>query len=226
MLDSNRALVIGLVGGIGSGKSRVADLLARRGARVINADHLGHQALRQPAIRARVVSRWGSDLLDQDGEIQRKRLAAIVFGDPAERQALEEIVHPWITARIREEVEEARHNPQVLLVVLDAAILLEAGWRAVCDVVVFVDTPCEERLRRLLDQRGWTAKEVQAREAAQLPLTEKRSLADHVIDNSATLEDLDRQVDCLLRLWRPGSEPVASHPGAEPGSEPVRGIRV
>lgn len=210
----DRKLVVGLVGGIGSGKSRVAQALARRGARVVAGDDLAHQALRQPETRARVAARWGADVLDAAGEIQRKKLADIVFRDACERKALEMLVHPWIVARIEEEVEKARSDPSVRLVVLDAAIMLEAGWDRVCDRLVFVEAPWEERLRRVGQQRGWTAQELTTREEAQLPLTEKQSRADHVITNSSSLDDLERQVDSLLTLWemlpaREAGEPVA-----------------
>src|SRR5579883_3248104 len=87
--SSSRTPVIGLIGGIGSGKSRIAAALAQRGARIISGDELGHQALRQPAIRERILQRWGAELLDEHGEIQRRRLGAIVFRDPAELRALE-----------------------------------------------------------------------------------------------------------------------------------------
>jgi len=189
------------VGGIGSGKSRVADTLARRGGRLVSGDDLAHQALRQPALREKIVSRWGRDLLDDNGEILRKKLAAIVFKSAEDRSALERIVHPWIVARIEEEVARARADAACPFIVLDAAILLEAGWQRVCDRLVYVDAPREVRLRRIAAQRGWTETELADREAAQLPLTRKRECADHVIDNSATLEDLERQVDTMLARW-------------------------
>src|SRR5947209_4925672 len=182
--------VVGLVGGIGSGKSRVAAEFARRGARVISGDGLAHEALRRPEVREGIVRRWGRDLLDEHGEVRRPRLGAIVFGDEAERKALEALVHPWIKGRIRAEVEAARADPGVPLVVLDAAIMLETGWAGVCDRLVYVEAPREVRLRRVAEQRGWTDGEVAAREGAQLPLTEKASRADHVLDNSASLEHL------------------------------------
>jgi dephospho-CoA kinase len=193
--------VIGLIGGIGSGKSQVAAALARRGARVIAADELAHAALRQPELRERIVARWGPGVLDERGEVSRRRLGAIVFADAAERRALEEIVHPWIQQRIREEAAAAGSDPAVRLIVLDAAIMLEAGWHGVCDRLIYVDAPREVRLRRLEGQRGWTAAEAEARERAQLPLTEKAARADHVLDNATTLDHLERQVDELLRLW-------------------------
>src|SRR6266496_904490 len=97
-----RKPVIGLIGGIGSGKSRVAAEFARRGARVIAGDQLGHEALRQPDVKARIVERWGPGVLDTSGEVERRKVAAIVFADPAELRALEAIVFPWIERRIAE----------------------------------------------------------------------------------------------------------------------------
>jgi dephospho-CoA kinase len=193
--------IIGLIGGIGSGKSRVSAALTSLGGHLINADELGHQALRQPEILGQVVQRWGTGLLDAQGQIVRRRLGVIVFRDPAERKALEAMVHPWIGQAIRAEVKRAQDDMGVPFIVLDAAVMLEAGWYDVCDKLVFVDTPRELRLQRLLQQRGWTAQEVQARESAQLPLTEKAVRADHVLDNSGSLAQLDSQIEQLVRLW-------------------------
>jgi dephospho-CoA kinase len=190
--------VVCLVGGMGSGKSAVAEELARRGARVISGDRLGHEALRQPAIRDAVVQRWGPDVLDEEGNISRPRLGAVVFGDPQERRALEALVHPWIGRRIEEEVAAARADPACRLVVVDAAILLEAGWDRCCGYVVFVHAPRAVRLKRLAQARGWTEKEVDARMRAQLPLARKVGRADFVIDNGGSLETLARQIDDLL----------------------------
>jgi dephospho-CoA kinase len=190
--------VIGLIGGIGAGKSQVAAVFARKGARVIAADDIAHNALRQPELRQQVVERWGADLLDREGQIQRKRLGAIVFADAEERRALEGILHPWIRQRIRAEVEAAEAGPSVHLVVLDAAIMLEMGWNEICDWLVYIDAPRPIRLQRVAQQRGWSVQEVEARERAQMPLTDKVARADHVLDNSGSLEHLERQVDELL----------------------------
>ena len=193
--------VIGLIGGIGSGKSTVAAAFARHGARVVSGDEAGHEALRQPEVRARVVERWGPGVLDAHGEIDRRRLAERVFPDAAERRALEAMVWPWIGRRLREQVEAARADPAVKFVLLDAAVLLEAGWNDVCDWLVYVDAPRAVRLRRLAGQRGWSAKEVEAREQAQLSLTDKARRADFALDNSGPPEALARQVDDLLPRW-------------------------
>jgi dephospho-CoA kinase len=197
--------VVGLIGGIGSGKSAVADAFARRGAKVIVADALGHEALRQPEVRSRLVARWGPAVLDAAGAVDRRKVAAIVFAKTPrardELRALESLVFPWIERRAREEIAAARDDPEARLVVLDAAVMLEAGWNKVCDRLVYVDAPREVRLRRLAAGRGWSPKEVEEREAAQLPLTEKATRADDAVDNSGTPEEARRQVDELLRRW-------------------------
>jgi dephospho-CoA kinase len=195
--------VVGLVGGIGSGKSLVAQLLAEQGGAVIDADHLGHEALRQPEVREQIVARWGTGVLREDGSVNRRAVAAIVFADPAERRALEALVFPWIERGIRAALAEADRDPRVRFVVLDAAILLETGWREVCDLVVFVDAPRAVRLGRLAAQRGWTEADVAARERAQFPLEEKKARADVVIDNSGDPAQTRRQVEQLVARLRP-----------------------
>jgi dephospho-CoA kinase len=209
--------VVGLVGGIGSGKSAVADAFARRGARVIAADALGHEALRQPEVRSKVVARWGPGVLDEAGEVSRPVVAGIVFAKTPrardELRALESLVFPWIERRARDEIAAARGDPRVRLVVLDAAVMLEAGWNKVCDRLVYVHAPREVRLGRLAASRGWSAKEVDERESAQLSLTEKATRADDAVDNSGSPEQTQRQVDELLRCW---GLPVTPSPADKP----------
>jgi dephospho-CoA kinase len=194
-------LVVGLIGGIGSGKSRVAAELKRHGARVLEGDKLGHEALRQPAIRGEVVQRWGKEVLNEDGEVDRRRLGRIVFGDPVELRALERMVFPFIERGFREGLARAAGAAEVALVVLDAAILLEAGWNEMCDRIVYIDAPRPIRLQRLARERGWSAKEVEAREQVQWSLTEKVSRADVAVDNAGAPEQLARQIETLLRQW-------------------------
>ncbi|MBV9122364.1 MAG: dephospho-CoA kinase [Planctomycetes bacterium] len=194
-------LVVGLIGGMGSGKSRVAAEFARHGARVVAGDPLGHEGLRQPELREQVVQRWGPGVLGADGEIDRRKLAAKVFADPVELRALERILFPWIERRLAEEIDRAQHDPTVSLIVVDAAVMLEAGWDRNCDLLVYVHAPRDERWRRLAQQRGWNAKEVEEREQAQLPLTEKVRRADVTVDNSGSAESLARQVADLLGRW-------------------------
>jgi dephospho-CoA kinase len=191
--------VLGLVGGIGSGKSMVAGLLARRGGKVVSGDRIGHEALRQPQIKDRIIARFGAGILDQTGEIDRRALGKVVFADPDQRKALETIVFPWIEERARQEIEAAGRDEAVRFIVLDAAIMLEAGWHKECDHLIFVDAHRDTRLKRLARERGWTAKEVELREQAQMPLDEKRAWTDFEIDNSGSTEHVERQLAQLLR---------------------------
>jgi dephospho-CoA kinase len=193
-----RKHVMGLIGGMGSGKSSVGALLKRRGGYLISADELGHEALRQAALIERVAARFGAGILDERGGVDRRRLGRIVFADPAELRALEEIVFPYIERRIREEIDKAESFPEARFVVLDAAIMLEAGWAKACDAMVFVHVPEAVREERLAQQRGWTSEEVQARQRAQLPVADKISRADYVLDNSGSAEETAQQIDDLI----------------------------
>jgi dephospho-CoA kinase len=193
--------VIGLIGGMGSGKSRVAAELQRHGGCIVSGDRLGHEALRQPAIRSQVVGRWGTEILGENGEVDRRQLGQRVFADPKELRTLEALVFPWIERRLQEEIAKAKAAPEVRLVVVDAAILLEAGWNGWCDRIVYIHAPRAERLRRLEEQRGWGAKEVEAREQVQMSLTDKVSRADAVVDNSGSPDHLAQQVTDLLGRW-------------------------
>jgi dephospho-CoA kinase len=198
--------VIGLVGGIGSGKSRVSAALARRGGLVVSGDAVGHEALKEPALKERIVARWGPSVLGPDGRIDRGKLGAVVFADPAARRELETIVQPWIGERLRSEIEKAQADPAVAFVVLDAAVMLEAGWGAAVDWLIYVHAPRAVRLARVAEQRGWSAAEIGARERAQLPLTEKAARADVAVDNSGPSEQLEPQLDRVLeRLVGSGS---------------------
>jgi dephospho-CoA kinase len=199
-----KPFVVGLTGSIGAGKSTVARLLAQRGAEVIDADALGHAALSE--LHDEIVAKFGSDILDASGAISRTKLGTRVFADPAQRQQLEALVHP----HIRRQAEAQIARSQAPVVVVDAALLIEAGWHNACDAVVYVDAPWEVRLARVAARSGWDDTTLKAREAAQLPLTSKRVHANHVISNVSSLESLGKQVDDLLRLW--GKEPALPPP--------------
>jgi dephospho-CoA kinase len=196
--------ILGVIGGIGSGKSLVAAELARRGGYIIAADQLGHEALRQPEIMARVRERWGAKVVNAQGDVDRRRLGGIVFADASERRELETMVFPWIERRIEEEIAKADADPKVAFVILDAAIMVEAGWDRRCDYVVFVDAPQHQRLERLARQRRLSLADVEVRERAQMPLEEKKRLADFVIDNSGTPEHMARQLERVVKHLLPG----------------------
>ena len=197
--------VVGLVGGIGAGKSTVAAALVRHGGRVVAGDPLGHEALEAPEIKPRILEVWGArEITTPDGRIDRKRLGRIVFPSPVERSRLEHLVHPYIERRIREEIAKLEADSAVKFVILDAAVMLEAGWDGVCDKLVFVDAPREVRLARVQAQRGWTAADLANREAVQMPPEKKQERADAVVSNGGTPQDTSAQVDALVERWKLG----------------------
>ncbi len=194
-------LILGLVGGIASGKSVVANVLRDMGALVLDADQAGHFVLREPEVIAELRKRWGDGILEPSGQISRRAVAKIVFaqGNQAERKFLEQLTHPRIEALLTQELDAVRKSPEPPpVLVIDAALLFEAGWDKLCDKILFVDAPRDIRLERAVS-RGWSTEQFAAREAAQLPPEEKRARSHIVIRNVRTLENV-REV---LRLtWR------------------------
>ena len=192
--------IIGLTGGVACGKSTIAWLLAERGAVVFDADKLGHLVLDEPAVRDALVARWGKGVLGSDGLVSRPAVARRVFGDSpaaaADRQLLEGLVHPRIRAWIERGIAQLP-DASIPAVVIDAPLLVESGWCDVCKVLAFVDAPQEVRLARARE-RGWSADEFARREAAQMPISEKRRRCDHVIDNSGDLAHLEAETE---RFW-------------------------
>ena len=195
--------VIGVVGGIGSGKSFFAQTLAnRKNLVIVNADAVGHMLLERPEIRDRIHERFGEGVIAADGNINRRALGQLVFGVTSEharaKTDLEAIVHPPLAAELHRQILEARAAGQAEAIILDAAILLEAGWRQFCDVVVMVDTPPDQRWQRVQTTRGWSQSEFEAREANQLSMTEKRAAADYIVSNVGTEDEVTRQ---CLQVW-------------------------
>jgi dephospho-CoA kinase len=183
--------VVGLVGGIGSGKSTAASMLAELGALVIEADAIGHGIYRAgtPGFDA-VVRTFGSGIVAEDGEVDRRRLGPIVFGDPARLAELNRIVHPLIRAEIEQRIAAARAEGRVRAVVVEAAILIEAGWRDLVDEVWVVVAPRERILDRLASGRGIDRADAEARMRRQMSDEERRAAADRVIENDGTVDDL------------------------------------
>jgi dephospho-CoA kinase len=173
--------VLGIVGGIGSGKSYVSSLFAKLGAIVIDADRIGHEVLQRPPVIKQIKNHWGEQVFD-NSQLSRKKLGAIVFADPNEKAKLEAIVHPLIRAEIKRQIETAASNPSNKLVILDAAIMLETGWKDACQAVIFVEANEATRLKRVA-QRGWDATELAKRETSQWSLEKKKALCQHVIPN-------------------------------------------
>ncbi len=189
--------IIGLLGGVASGKSMVARQFVQLGAGLLDADRIGHEVLRLPEVEAAARQRWGARVLGPDGRIDRTRLARVVFNaEPdgkRERQYLEEITHPEITRRLRRQAE-SMSAAGVKAAVLDAPLLLEAGLAEGCDKLVFVESPREARLARALT-RGWSTEEFWVREDVQESLDRKRERADAILDNSGSPEQTRAQVE-------------------------------
>lgn len=194
--------VIGLIGAIGAGKSTAAKCFAARGGQVIDADALGHEALRQPEVVESLIKRWGERIRRPDGTLDRREIGRIVFADPEQRNALEAMVFPYIGKRTQQLIEAAQTNRDAAFVVLDAAVLLEAGWGDWVDRIVYVDAPRELRVARLAARSGWNETELAGREAAQLPSEMKKTRADSVVMNEADVVRLQEQIDALLAWWR------------------------
>lgn len=195
--------VIGIVGGIGAGKSTIASELVRCGGKIVAGDPIGHEALEYPEIKSRIIEVWGKrDILREDGTIDRKKLGRIVFPSPVERSRLEHLVHPYIGQRIREEIAKVQSDPEAKFVILDAAIMLEAGWNEVCDKMIYVDAPRSLRLQRVQSSRGWTEEDLTNREAVQMPPEKKRERADAIVDNSGSVDQVRLQIDDLVLRWK------------------------
>ena len=190
-------LLVGLTGGIGSGKSTVARLLERRGAVVIDADHLAREAVaRGTSGFDRVVDTFGSGVLNPDGDLDRVRLAAIIFADPERRAALEAIVHPEVAKRFGERVEELRDSGRVVVYV--SPLLVELGLAPAFDVVVVVTASPHLRVSRVASDRDLSPEDVRARMAAQATDEQRMEVADVLVDNDGALAELEPQID---RLW-------------------------
>lgn len=195
-----RTLLLGVLGGIASGKSEVARLLAGSDGRVLDADQLAHGVLEEPEVRRWLEQRFGPRVLAQ-GRVDRAALGAAVFSDPPARRALEAQVHPRVRAALLAGVEAAR-AAGVPRVVLDVPLLLENeaehGLSAQCDALVFVDADAKVRDARAVARRGWASGELERREALQLPLATKRDRADFVIRNEGDLDELRAAVGRVL----------------------------
>lgn len=196
-------LRIGLTGGIGSGKSTVSALLAARGAVVVDADRIAREVVEPgtPGL-AQVVESFGDDVLTADGALDRPALAAVVFSDPAARARLDGIVHPLVRARSAELVAAA---PEGAVLVNDVPLLVETGQAGSYDLVLVVEADPEIRVRRLVG-RGLTEEDARARIAAQASDEQRRAVADVVLDNSGTPEQLADQV---AGFWAEHVAPVA-----------------
>ena len=189
--------MIGLLGGIASGKSLVAAQFRKLGCAVVDADAIVHELLRKPAIRRAIRERFGDAVMDDSGKVDRAALAARAFASREDLRALEAIVHPETCRRIEAAVAKARRG-RAAAVILDAPLILEKGLDKRCDYLVYIRVSDEVRRRRAGRKRGWAASEVARREASQISLKTKRKRADYIIDNRTSPEHTFEQVRTIL----------------------------
>ena len=198
-------LILGLAGGIGSGKSAVAALLGELGFVVSDSDAGARAVLEKPEVVRELAAAFGRGVLDGDGRPDRRAIADAVFGDAAKRRTLEGIIHPRLH-RERELLIEAARVKGAAGVVIDAPLLFEAGVDAECDAVIFVDAPRALRLRRVTQGRGWSEDELARREAAQISLSEKRARSHAVVANDDDHEALRARVRAAVAAIRAAND--------------------
>lgn len=202
MPPQERPPIIGIAGGIASGKSLVTEQLKGHGAAVISADEAAHKVLELEEVKQQARKRWGDAIFTPDGRIDRQAVGRIVFAappdGPREREFLEQLTHPRIGEIIGQQLDELAARGGPAAIVLDVPLLFESGWNRICDTIIFVDAP------RLLRQsraaaRGWSGEEFDRRESTQQSPEAKRARADVVIDNSTSREAVAAQID---RFWQ------------------------
>jgi dephospho-CoA kinase len=185
--------VIGILGGIGSGKSTIAAEFAKLGCKVIDADKIAHELLQEPPVREKVVGLFGQAVLDSSGEIDRQKLAEAAFDDHKMLASLNRIIHPLVLQRTQELIEQCKSQNQVKAIVLDMPLLVEVGWHKRCDRLIFVN--CEQKLRlERAKKMGFEKKQIKIRENFQISLDNKASLADNTVENNSDFSAIAKQV--------------------------------
>ena len=194
MNNSRKKPIIGILGGICSGKSTVAAEFGKLGCAVIDADKIAHKVLDEPSVRERIVSLFGSEILDSAGKISRKKLAEIVFAENDKLRKLNEIVHQPVLRQVERLIESYSNAPEVKAIVLDMPLLVEVGWEKRCDKLIFVDCKEDLRLKRAGKMPFFEKNQLKVRENFQISLDKKASIAENTIDNNSDFSALAGQV--------------------------------
>ena len=197
--------IIGIAGGIGSGKSFVAQLFREMGCYVIDSDQLVREAYRDDAVKQTLRGWWGDAIFRADGEINKSEIARRIFADPDEKKRLERLLHPMANDRRDVLMNSVKNDAQVIAFAWDTPLLFETGLNRQCDAVVYVESPLDVRLDRVRQTRGWDRAELLRREKLQMPLDKKRELSDYVIRNTADAGDARSQVREVLSRILAGS---------------------
>ena len=201
MSNTGKIPIIGLTGGMGSGKSTISAMLAARGGCILDADKINHEQMQKgrPAY-TEIVKRFGTDILDANSEIARRKLAAVVFGDAALLRALEDIAHRHVIAETLRTIEALRvDNCGYRFIVIDAPLLIEANMQTICDAVWVVAADEDIRIARVLARDGITREQALARMQKQMPQAQRIGYADCVLSNNSGVDALEAEVDGCLR---------------------------
>ena len=186
--------IIGILGGIGSGKSSVSRALAKLGCAVIDADHLAHTLLDDPAIQNDILNTFGPSIRSTRGSIDRSALGSVVFNDPDALTRLNRILHPPVLAQTESLIAQYQQNPGIKAIVLDMPLLVEVGWAERCDHILFVDCSPEKRRQRNIKKGIYSEQQWEKRENFQISLDSKRQLADTTLSNNSGFSALVKQV--------------------------------
>ncbi|MFQ5965599.1 MAG: dephospho-CoA kinase [Candidatus Scalinduaceae bacterium] len=186
--------VIGIMGGIASGKSTVAKMLRSLGASVVDADKICHQLINTEEINKKISKKWGGYILNKHGKINRCKLGKIVFSDKRELLTLNKIIHPKAIKQIKSRITELNQQGTKKGIVLDVALLVESNLTSLCDIIIFVDSKRQICKKRVQQNRKWPSSEINKREMFQGSLREKKENADIVINNNSSKEDTFKQV--------------------------------
>lgn len=197
-MKKKSTLVVGVTGGIGSGKSEVCKIFARLGAQVIRADDRAKDIMQaNPKLKKTLVDTFGTDIYRDDGTLNRKRLAEIIFSDPKKRETIDALVHPFVIAEMKRSIRRARFP----IVVIEAALIYESGVDTMMDYVVVVDADEEMRIRRALEHGKISRDEFLRRAKAQMPPKQKIARGDFVLQNNGDLVSLEKKAQFLFRLF-------------------------
>lgn len=192
-------MVLGLTGSIATGKSTVSQMFRQKGAEIIDADRIAREVV-EPGTEglARIVEQFGPEMLD-GGKLNRDRLGARIFQNPAEREKLNRLLHPLIVDSMHRKTEKIKKEKDPKLIIWDVPLLIEGKLTQWVEAVILVYTPKEVQLERLMKRNSLSKEEAKKRISAQMDIEEKKKFADYVIDNRGTLSETERQVD---QLWK------------------------
>ena len=185
--------IIGIIGGIGSGKSTVAAEFGKLGCKVIDADRIAHELLEKKSVKEKILEYFGPKILKQKGKIDRSKLAEIAFADAEKIAFLNRVIHPLVLEKTKKLIEKYKNQKKVKAIVLDMPLLVEAGWEKRCDKLIFVD--CRQKIRaKRAEKMGFNKKQLKIRENFQISLDKKAKLTDNIVENNSGFSTLVRQV--------------------------------